>query len=179
MRLEEVMVANVVQCSPDESVGVAAKRMRENSVGCLVATAEGAVKGIVTDRDLLACLEQAHDPYQCKVSLHMSRPVIVLRPEEDPATAADVMRKRKIKRLPVARSGKLLGIVSLSDLAAIAGVAAERVQPAWDLITGVIRTQAAQGRVITESNAATPANFSAASSAKASLKMTVLKQVGS
>ena len=116
MKLQDIMIRNVIQIAPAESIGTAAKRMSETAVGCLIVTVNDAVKGIITDRDLLACLAQKHDPYQCEVSAHMRRPVIVLRPEEEAATAAEVMRNRRIKRLPVAKNGKLLGIVSLSIL---------------------------------------------------------------
>ena len=109
-----------------------------------MVTVAGAVKGIITDRDLLACLAQGHDPYLCKITTHMQRPVHVLRPDEDHATAADVMRARRIKRLPIAQNGKLLGIVSLSDLAAIAGAEAERLRTALRFFTAVVRTQASQ-----------------------------------
>ena len=47
------------------------------------------------------------------------RPVRVLRPDEDHAIAAEAMRERRIKRLPIAHNGKVLGIVSLSDLAGL------------------------------------------------------------
>ncbi len=83
MKLAGMMVKDVIQAAPDETIGVAGKRMRERAVGCLVVTVAGAVKGIVTDRDLLACLAAAHDPYRCKISTHMRRPVHVLRPDED------------------------------------------------------------------------------------------------
>jgi len=146
MTLQDIMVQEVIQISPEDSIGEAARRMREKSVGCLVATVDGALKGIITDRDLLGCLDQRHDPYQCKISVHMSRPVIVLRPEEDLATAVNVMRDRRIKRLPVARQGKLLGIVSLSDLAAVAHDQVEKLWPSWVLITDLIGTQGAQVR---------------------------------
>ena len=128
MKLQEIMVSDVVQAAPDETIGVAGKRMRESAVGCLVVTVEGVVKGIVTDRDLLACLAQAHDPYRCKISAHMCRPVHVLGPDEDHVTAAQVMHDKRVKRLPVAQHGKLLGIVSLSDLAMIASVEAEQLR---------------------------------------------------
>ena len=144
MKLQEIMVKSVIQAAPEETIGVAAKRMRESAVGCLVVTLAGAVKGIITDRDLLACLAQGHDPYLCKISTHMQRPVHVLRPDEDLASAAAVMRDRCIKRLPIAQNGKLLGIVSLSDLAAIAGAEAERLRTALRFFTAVVRTQAAQ-----------------------------------
>lgn len=144
MKLKDVMIGEVIHASPDETIADAAKRMREKSVGCLVATLGGAVKGIITDRDLLKCLAQAHDPYHCTVSMHMSRPVVVLRPEEDHATAAKVITERKIKRLPVAEKGKLLGIISLSDLAALAEKQAGKLADALDFFGAVVRAQSAQ-----------------------------------
>ena len=85
------------------------KRMREKAVGCLVVTVAGAVKGIVTDRDLLACLAAAHDPYRCQIATHMRRPVHVLRPDEDHTIAAEVMCERRIKRLPIVRQRQAFG----------------------------------------------------------------------
>jgi CBS domain-containing protein len=144
MKLQERMIEVVVQATPDETVAIAARRMRETAVGCLVVTSAGAVKGIVSDRDLLACLAAAHDPYQCKIGAHMRRPVIVLKPEEDVATAAEVMRERRIKRLPIAKNGMLLGMVSLSDLAAIASEEAGKLRQALGFFTAVVRAQSSQ-----------------------------------
>ena len=145
MKLEDIMVAAVIQASPEETIGAAAKRMWEKSVGCLVVCLDGAVKGMITDRDLLACLDEGHDPYRCKIAAHMSHPVVVLEPGENHVTAADVMRRRQIKRLPIARKGKLAGIVSLSDLAAVAEEEVEKLWPSWVFITGLNKTQANQG----------------------------------
>ena len=156
MKLEEIMVKEVIQAAPDETIGVAAQRMRARAVGSLVVTLEGAVKGIITDRDLLACLARGHDPYLCKISTHMHRPVHVLGPDEDHATAAEVMHERRIKRLPIAQNGKLLGIVSLADLATIAGAEAERLRTAHRFFTAVVRTQAAQNEPPREASPAHP-----------------------
>lgn len=71
MKLQDMMIRNVIQIAPGESIGTAAKKMSETAVGCLVVTIDEAVKGIITDRDLLGCLAQKHDPYQCEVSAHM------------------------------------------------------------------------------------------------------------
>ncbi|HET8563895.1 MAG TPA: CBS domain-containing protein [Candidatus Binatia bacterium] len=146
MKLQDIMVEEVIQISPEESVGEAARRMREKSVGCLIATVDGTVKGLITDRDLLGCLDERHDPYQCKVLSHMSQPVTVLPPEDDIATAVDVMHTRRIKRLPIARHEKLLGIVSLSDLAAVAHDQVEKLWPSWMLITTLIAADDAHAR---------------------------------
>ncbi len=144
MKLKEIMNSDVIQASPDEAIAEAAKRMRERSVGCLVVTRSGSVKGIITDRDLLACLAAGHDPVRCALSAHMHRPVFVLRPEEDHTTAAAVLRRRRVKRLPVAENGRLVGIVSLSDLAALAEREANGLQGTLDFFADVVRAQAAQ-----------------------------------
>lgn len=144
MKLQEIMVKEVIQAAPQETVGVAAKRMRDRGVGCLVVTVDGAVKGIITDRDLLDCLAQQHDPNRCQISAHMRRPVIVLGPEEDEATAAAVLRQKRIKRLPIAKNGRLLGMISLSDLAALANDAADRLRPSLRLFTDVLCAQSSQ-----------------------------------
>jgi len=144
MKLRDIMVKDVIQAAPDETIGAAGKRMRDSAVGCLVVTVAGAVKGIITDRDLLACLAAAHDPYRCQIAAHMHRPVHVLRPDEDHTSAAEVMRERSIKRLPIAKNGQLLGIVSLSDLAAIAGGEVEQLRAALRFFTAVVRSQASQ-----------------------------------
>jgi predicted transcriptional regulator len=75
MKLHNIMVREVIQVSPEECIHEAAKRMRDKSVGCLVVTVGGNIKGIITDRDLLASLEKNHDPYRCKIAGHMNRPV--------------------------------------------------------------------------------------------------------
>jgi signal-transduction protein with cAMP-binding, CBS, and nucleotidyltransferase domain len=128
--------------------------MIERSVGCVVITVAGAAKGIISDRDLLACLAQAHDPYHCPVSVHMKHPVIVLGPEESTATAANVMREKRIKRLPVAKNGKLLGIVSLSDLAAVAREQALQLRESQDFFAAVVTAQSAQSSRLQLSHAA-------------------------
>jgi signal-transduction protein with cAMP-binding, CBS, and nucleotidyltransferase domain len=144
MKLQEFMIKEVVQAGVDESISTAAQRMRERAVGCLVVTVAGTVKGIITDRDLLDCLAQAHDPYQCKIAAHMRRPVTVLRPEEEHATAARVMQRKRIKRIPVALGGKLLGIISLSDLAVVASQEALWLRLGLNFFTSVVEAQSAQ-----------------------------------
>ena len=154
MKLQEIMVKDVIQARPEETIGLAAKRMHDSAVGCLVVTVSGVVKGIITDRDLLACMAQGHDPYQCKILTHMHRPVHVLRPDEDHITAAEVMRERHIKRVPIAHNGNLVGVVSLSDLAMIAGVEAEKLQSALGFFTSIVRTQASQSEPSREASLA-------------------------
>lgn len=146
MKVEEIMMREVIQRSPENSINDAAKLMREKAVGCLVITADGTIKGLITDRDLLGCIAAGHNPRECKISAHMSRPVVVIKPEEDHATAANVMRRRRIKRLPVAKHGKLLGIVSLSDLAKFAVSDLGRLESSLALVSSFVAAVEIQSR---------------------------------
>ncbi len=153
MKLEEIMVKDVVTVGPDENTATAARRMREKDVGCLVVTIDKAIKGIITDRDLLGCLSEAHDPYQCKVSTHMSRPVIVERPEEGVLRAAEVMAEKRIRRLPVAGRGQLVGIISFSDISRLMDEQAQSSWPTWVSITRLISAHALHPRTPSHRNA--------------------------
>ena len=117
MQLKDIMAKNVTTISGEDAVAVAARRMREINVGCLVVVNGEELEGIVTDRDLLiGCLGDAHDPGQCRVSRHMSSPVITAGPDMDVMDAAHMMVSRRIKRLPIVEEGLLVGLVSLSDI---------------------------------------------------------------
>ncbi|HEX5607667.1 MAG TPA: CBS domain-containing protein [Candidatus Binatia bacterium] len=76
----------------------------------------------------------------------MSRPVAVIKPEEHYLTAADVMRRRRIKRLPVAKQGKLLGIVSLSDLAKLAVKDVGQIKSSLGLLSSFLSAVEIQSR---------------------------------
>ena len=117
MQLKEVMKSEVVTVGRGETVSSAAKRMREANIGCLVIVEGDSLVGIVTDRDLLiGCLGAGHNPAESQVSDYMSSPVSTESPATEIQVAAHMMVSRKIKRLPLVEDGKLVGLVSFSDL---------------------------------------------------------------
>ena len=138
------MTCDPATVGPKDSLKRVIELLRRRDIRAVPVVEDGKLIGIVTDRDLLACLANAHDPYRCKISLHMHRPVHVLRPDEDHGTAANVMHEKRIKRLPIAENGKLLGVVSLSDLALIASVEADELRASLSFFTAVVRAQASQ-----------------------------------
>lgn len=146
MKLHDIMVREVATIGAEQTTAIAARKMREQSVGCLVVTIETAVKGIVTDRDLLGCLSETHDPSRCKVAAHMSRPVVVERPQEEVLRAAEIMAARRIKRLPVVEGGKLVGLVSFSDIAEVVDEEAQACGSVWASMARLIRAQSRHRR---------------------------------
>ena len=116
-KVQDIMSKHVVTANPEESVGVAAKRMLEEDVGCLVVTDNGVIKGIVTDRDLLVCAAGGHNSQRCSIFNHMNSPVLTASPETPFRKLAQLMSDRKIKRVPITIGRELVGIVSFSDIA--------------------------------------------------------------
>ena len=118
MRCEEIMKRKVECLSPKETVQNAAKRMRETNTGFLpICDGGGRVLGTLTDRDITVRLvaenRSANDP----VDSIMSTEVIACRPNDDLRRAAEMMGKHRKSRILVMDDGKLVGVISLSDIA--------------------------------------------------------------
>jgi len=122
LNVEDVMVEEVVTVEADATVQEAVDIMNKYEIGCLVVVLKGKPVGIITERDMLSrVLAKSRDPEKIKVSEIMSAPLIVGKPEMEVEDAVRLMFKTKIKKLPIVHRGRLLGLVTLTDLT--------RVQP--------------------------------------------------
>lgn len=119
MLVKDVMSRKIVSVAPEESAAVAARLLARYNVGALpVCTAEGRLKGMVTDRDIvLRCVAAEEDPQRTRVSEIMTRRVISVGAQEAASTATELMAREQVRRLPVEENGKVIGMVSLGDLA--------------------------------------------------------------
>ena len=99
-------------------MAAAARRMTDSHVGVLPVVAQNIVVGIVTDRDLLTrTVGCGRDPTHQTVASVMTEDVITCRPGDEIAEALRMLRVHGRRRLPVVEAGRLVGIVTLSDLA--------------------------------------------------------------
>lgn len=119
MRVQDVMTKNVISISPDEPVAVAARLLSRYNVGVLpVCSADQKLHGIITDRDIvLRCVAAGEDPTALTVRKAMTSRVVSASPEDSAAVASSTMAREQVRRLPVEKDGKLVGMVSLGDLA--------------------------------------------------------------
>ena len=122
MQIREVMTETVVTAPPDCPVSHVAELMRERNVGSVVLVdAGGAPVGFVTDRDLaigvLADGRDASDPAEA----HASAPVVTAEPGMDVEEAAQLMVAHGVRRLPIIDGERIVGILTLDDLAARTG----------------------------------------------------------
>jgi CBS domain-containing protein len=132
MNVEELMSKEVRFCMPDHSLACAAQVMWESDCGCVpVVDPAGRVSGIITDRDVcMASYLNARAPQDLKVRDFMSHGVLACRAEDEVADAASMMRRAQVRRLPVTDAdGRLMGILSLNDIAASAHEAEEDGPP--------------------------------------------------
>ncbi len=119
MLVKEIMSKNPVTISQEESAAVAARLLSRHNLGSLpVCGSDGRLRGIVTDRDIvLRCVAAENDPDITPVREIMSRSMITVSPEDDVRSAAQLMAGRQVRRLPVVEKGKVVGVLSLGDMA--------------------------------------------------------------
>ncbi|MEX2430919.1 MAG: CBS domain-containing protein [Dehalococcoidia bacterium] len=116
MLIQDVMTNDVVQCGPDDTVAWAALLMRSWNVGCVVVTDAGLVKGILSDRDItIRCTAEDIDSHR-PVRECMTAPVGTASVGADALEVADLMASLHVRRMPVVEGGRLVGLVSLSDI---------------------------------------------------------------
>lgn len=113
----EIMTATPVTITADATVAQAAGLMRDKGVGSLVVLQDGRPAGIVTERDIVTKVAAADRlPKGTVVRDIMSSPLVAVHPHQEVAEAAKVMAARKIRRLPVIKEGKLVGMVTENDI---------------------------------------------------------------
>jgi CBS domain-containing protein len=138
-RLDRIMTRDVETCPPTASVQEVARLMADRNVGSVPVADGDRLVGMITDRDLvLRVVAKGMDPRTERIGPHVSGQVVTLRPDSSVDEALRTMETHQIRRLPVCKGDRLVGIVSLGDLATKAtpdGARDERVGEAFEEIS--------------------------------------------
>jgi CBS domain-containing protein len=114
----EVMAQGLATCTPDASVTDVAAVMRDRDIGDVLVVEDGKLCGIVTDRDLaMQALTGEDDPMQTPIHKFMTTKIVTGMPDWSLKQVAKIMAKHQIRRLPIVQDDKVVGIVSLGDVA--------------------------------------------------------------
>jgi CBS domain-containing protein len=107
----------VLSVDGDATVLHAAERMIEANVGAMLVSVSGRITGIVTERDYLrrVTLEGRTDR-DTAVRDIMSSPLIVVSPETSVEECMALMTEQRIRHLPVAEHGEIVGVISIGDV---------------------------------------------------------------
>ena len=116
MKVSDLQHHDLFTAQADESLDVAADRMSWHQVGALPVFEGQQLVGIITERDLTAAVAEGMDPTGTRVSDYMTPAPTVLGPDSELAEAAHTMLELGVRHLPVVRSGRLVGVLSIRDL---------------------------------------------------------------
>ena len=116
-KVRDVMTPGPIRVDYYQSIGDAARTMRDWGVGAVLVVHEQSLRGLVTDRDLVVrAVAESRTPDE-PVGPLSSGDLIGVNAEDDVSVAARLMREHAVRRLPVIENGQVAGIVSIGDLA--------------------------------------------------------------
>jgi CBS domain-containing protein len=116
MNIRDVMTSNPRTVAPGDSIQNAARIMRDEDTGAVPVVDNGRAVGIVTDRDIVV-RAVADGELNRPIRDIVSGDVIAARPDMSTKEAAQLMSEHQVRRLPVVENDRLVGIVSIGDLA--------------------------------------------------------------
>ena len=116
--IEQKMKKEVVKIRWNKSVRYAGQILKAVDIGCIIVVDEkDNLAGILTERDIVQkVVAKGLDPDKTQVKDIMSRDVITVDKQKSIEDAVRIMDQKKIKKLPVIDNGKLIGIVTMTDL---------------------------------------------------------------
>jgi len=122
-KLRKIMVEKVVTIAPKATIRQAAELMNLHEIGCVLVVDHEKPVGILTERDMLKrIICESRSSCTTKVIDTMTKPLVTASQETRAGDAAKLMFERNIKKLPVVENGRLVGLVTLTDLLRSPGV---------------------------------------------------------
>jgi CBS domain-containing protein len=119
--VKDAMTKGAITCRLDTSLEQAAREMRDGGVGSLIAVEQGAIRGIITDRDIVTrAIADGARLSETTVNDVCTHEVATIKPHESVEQAAALAHSRHVRRLPVVEDGSPIGVISLHDMGAAA-----------------------------------------------------------
>jgi CBS domain-containing protein len=120
-RLGDVVRPVAVTVEASASLREMAVQMTANDVGLVVVTGQGRLLGVVSERDIVRALADDADPDDDRAEDVMAIEVVSAHPDTTITAAVGLMVEGGIRHLPVVEDGRVVGVVSMRDLAALLG----------------------------------------------------------
>lgn len=116
VKVDDFMTKPVVYADEEASVETIAGMMGQQRIGSVLVTRKGEPYGIFTERDLLTSFLACDRPLFTEVGPESSRPLITIPSGTSIHRTAATMALKHIRRLPVVKNGKIVGIITARDL---------------------------------------------------------------
>jgi CBS domain-containing protein len=119
VKIGGLYTAQIVRADESDSLGSAAERMHIDRVGSLAVFSEDRLIGIITESDLVRAMADGANSETSTVSDYMTARPITVGVDEDSKEVAQTMLALGIRHLPVAEHDRVVGIISIRDLAVL------------------------------------------------------------
>jgi len=116
MTVRELVNGNVVWVAPDANLRQAALLMMSAEVGSVAIEVDGALEGILTERDILRAVAEDADLDQDRVSTWMTEYPDSFTPDMNVEEAAEWMLATGFRHLPVVDGNEVMGVISIKDV---------------------------------------------------------------
>ncbi len=123
--IKDVMRKNVISIDSSMTVKDAAIMMADVNVGCVVITRGNAPIGILTERDFVKRIVSEERDLSTPLADVMSFPLIAVNSDDTVWEAAEIMKKNKIHKAPVQEDGKLVGIITATDIVKLCSIGSD------------------------------------------------------
>jgi signal-transduction protein with cAMP-binding, CBS, and nucleotidyltransferase domain len=117
IRVREIMTRNPISVSMEDSIGAAAKLMKEHGIGSLIVLdSEKKLVGIITEGDIMKKAFLKNKPTKTKIKYIMTKDVITIHPDDDLYHVSHLMNQKNIRKLPVVEGRNVVGYLTEKDL---------------------------------------------------------------
>lgn len=116
LSVDMLMTSDPVTCGPETSIREAAARMARHNISSICVTQDGAFRGIVTVRDMNAKVVARGADIEQPVIAVMTTAPLTLSPRALGLDVLHLMMEQRIGHVPIVESGKLVGIITQTDL---------------------------------------------------------------
>ena len=114
--VKDIMTKALISVEPGTTVFQVAKMMEHGGIGAVLVKKDGTTSGIITDRDFAIKIATQKLSLETPVDKVTSYPLQTINSSETILIAADQMSSKKIRKLAVVEDGKIVGIITSTDL---------------------------------------------------------------
>jgi signal-transduction protein with cAMP-binding, CBS, and nucleotidyltransferase domain len=133
--VRDIMRGKVVSIDETKTIKDAANMMNEARIGSIIITKDDAPIGILTERDFITKIAVEEIPLSAPLSEVMTKPLLVVGPNQTVWEAAEIMKNMEIHRVAVKEGNKIIGMITTTDLVKICSIGSDsNLQRVADLI---------------------------------------------
>ena len=123
--VSDIMKKKIISIDETETIKKAASMMTEAEIGSIIITKDNIPVGILTERDFVTKIASKEISLSVPVSQVMTHPLLVIAPNQTVWEVAEIMKNMGIHRVAVQEGGKIIGMVTTTDLVKIVSIGSD------------------------------------------------------